>query len=556
VSEQTNLRSEIEAGLPDAGPQDVELREVATIEVRRSRPLIGAIGVAAALTAIAFLARAIDTGGALTWLTVLVLGLIASVHLVALLDARLPLAVADDHGMRLRSGRSWIGLPWASLDTVSIAPRRGLRDARLTLVPSDPAGVLADLPKSARRALRLDARAHGAPFALPLALGIRLTGATRADLADSLRRLADGRVEITDQSPDPTLDRTTEAALDDAPDRAPDQESAGLVPSATPGPLRALVLGRRSEVRREVTRPLPEVAGATALASDPVAESPALPEAETLRRGDDNWDDSWDTWETWGGPAGPVTVPAESLETVVIDTVAPEPVIGPVLVSARQRLGLTVDQLAERTRIRPHVIESIEVDDFGPCGGDFYARGHLRTLARILGIDVTPLLADYDERYADAPVDPRRVFEAELAHSGGIKATRGGPNWSVLVAAVMALVLAWSIARLVMDGPADLGDEAVLTGSGGPDHAGTPAAPPVPVVVSAPASGARVIVRDGAGSVVFTGTIPFRGSKTLSVSPPVRIQASDGSVTVSFDGEDRGPLGVAGSPGSGTFVAR
>ena len=134
---------------------------------------------------------------------------------------------------------------------------------------------------------------------------------------------------------------------------------------------------------------------------------------------------------------------------------ADDPVVGPELVAARTRLGLTVDQLAERTRIRPHVIESIEVDDFAPCGGDFYARGHLRTLARVLGIDVTPLLTAYDDQYADAPINPRRVFEAELAtgSSGGIRGTRGGPNWSVLIAAVMALVLAWSIARLVMDTP-------------------------------------------------------------------------------------------------------
>jgi cytoskeletal protein RodZ len=65
---------------------------------------------------------------------------------------------------------------------------------------------------------------------------------------------------------------------------------------------------------------------------------------------------------------------------------AEEPVIGPQFVAARTRLGLSVDQVAERTRIRPHVIESIEVDDFVPCGGDFYARGHIRTLARILGV--------------------------------------------------------------------------------------------------------------------------------------------------------------------------
>ena len=78
----------------------------------------------------------------------------------------------------------------------------------------------------------------------------------------------------------------------------------------------------------------------------------------------------------------------------------------------------------------------------------------------------------------------------------------------------------------------------------------------MPVVISAPASGARVIVRDGAGAVVFNGDLAFGGSKTLSVSPPVRVQSTDGSVTVSVDGEDHGPLGATGSPGSGTFVVR
>ena len=264
--------------------------------------------------------------------------------------------------------------------------------------------------------------------------------------------------------------------------------------------------------------------------------------------------------ESWGDRVRPIATAGDAVETIVIEDFplepAEDPVIGPEFAAARTRLGLTVDALADRTRIRPHVIESIEVDDFAPCGGDFYARGHVRTLARVLGVDAAPLLAAYDERYADAPVNPRRVFEAELASSGGIRATRGGPNWSVLVAAVMALVLAWSIARLVMDGPVDLRDDPVLNGSGGPNHRGAPAAPAVPVVVSAPSSGARIIVRDGSGAVVFTGDLAFGASRTFSVSPPVRVQATDGSVTVTVDGEDRGALGAAGSPGSGTFVVR
>ena len=61
----------------------------------------------------------------------------------------------------------------------------------------------------------------------------------------------------------------------------------------------------------------------------------------------------------------------------------------------------------------------------------------------MLGVDVAPLLRSYDDKYADAPINPRRVFEAELAtgSSGGIRSTRGGPNWSVLIAAIMVLVL-------------------------------------------------------------------------------------------------------------------
>ena len=232
--------------------------------------------------------------------------------------------------------------------------------------------------------------------------------------------------------------------------------------------------------------------------------------------------------------------------------------IGESLTSARIAAGLSLEQVAERTRIRRTVVAAIEHDDFSHCGGDFYARGHLRTLARVLGIDVAPLLASYDERYAHAPINPRRVFEAELATgaNGSIRSTRGGPNWSVLVAVVMALVLAWSIARLVMDTPPDLrGDTPVLNGSGGPQGTGNaPAAAPVVVVVTAPSGGAQVVVRDGAGTEVFKGNLAVGETRELKASPPVRVMSTDGSVTVSLaDGAARA-VGEPGVAGQGTYV--
>ena len=45
----------------------------------------------------------------------------------------------------------------------------------------------------------------------------------------------------------------------------------------------------------------------------------------------------------------------------------------------------------------------------------------------MLGIEAEPLVADYDARYASAPVTARRVFEAELAGPGrALRPTSGG----------------------------------------------------------------------------------------------------------------------------------
>jgi hypothetical protein len=231
-------------------------------------------------------------------------------------------------------------------------------------------------------------------------------------------------------------------------------------------------------------------------------------------------------------------------------------VVGPQLTRARERLGLSIAQLADRTRIRPHVIEAIEVDDFTPCGGDFYARGHLRTLARVLGLEAAPLLASYDAEYADAPIDARRVFEAELATAadGPIRSTRGGMNWSVLVAAVMALVLAWSVARLALDHPAPVSNRVILNGSPGGKASLTSKTTEVPVTLVAATGGAKVIVRDGAGKVVFDDQIPFMGTVDVQAAPPVRISSSDGGLQVRLDGTDKGAIGSTGHRAEQTYV--
>ncbi|MCD4525077.1 RodZ family helix-turn-helix domain-containing protein [Nocardioides sp. cx-173] len=522
----------------------------ATTEVRRRVPLAAAIGVAGAVLAIAYLVRATDTGSVLDWSLFGVMALLGGVYLAALLDARAPLLVADEHGLRVRRGRSWHGLPWSEVERVEhLAPRGPLRDGRLDVFGADGTewGVrlgLASHVTGAGDDLAVTLLAHSDYTAdvveIDLVPADELDDAESEPLTDEsvaahpLDEPVDEPVsESADEPVDqPVEDEVVDERTEEAGPAAAPAVSAALA-SPTPGPLRALLRAARSE-SRHVPDPEPE----------PVDNVRPLTTEDTQ---------AWTREDLRPEHDGTVVIGDLSDVPLVAD-----PVIGPELAAARTRLGLTVDQLADRTRIRPHVIEAIEVDDFAPCGGDFYARGHLRTLSRVLGVDVAPLLASYDERYADAPVDPRRVFESELAtgFGGSIRGTRGGPNWSVLVAAVMAVVLVGSIVHLVTSGGTKVDERPRLNASGGLANGTSANAPKVPFVLTASGGGATVVVRDAGGNIVYDGAVAFMQSVTLKVAPPVRVQSSDGSVTVSIAGDDRGEMGKTGQESSATYVVR
>jgi hypothetical protein len=70
--------------------------------------------------------------------------------------------------------------------------------------------------------------------------------------------------------------------------------------------------------------------------------------------------------------------------------------IGEALAEARREAGLTVAQVSQRTRIRQTIIRGIEGDDYSVCGGDFYARGHIRSIAKVVAADPGPLIKEFD----------------------------------------------------------------------------------------------------------------------------------------------------------------
>jgi hypothetical protein len=94
--------------------------------------------------------------------------------------------------------------------------------------------------------------------------------------------------------------------------------------------------------------------------------------------------------------------------------------IGETLAEARQRAGLTVTQVSERTCIRETLIKAIEGDDYSACGGDFYARADIRSIAKAVGADSGPLIAEYDALNRAG---------SQVAHEPGVPAYRPRGRW-------------------------------------------------------------------------------------------------------------------------------
>jgi cytoskeletal protein RodZ len=113
--------------------------------------------------------------------------------------------------------------------------------------------------------------------------------------------------------------------------------------------------------------------------------------------------------------------------------------IGDSLAAARGQAGLTVTQVSQRTCIRETIIRGIERGDYSACGGDFYTRGHIRSIARAVGADPEPFITDYDATLGPPP--PIAAAEVFQPSSPVRFKERRRPNWTAAMALALALVV-------------------------------------------------------------------------------------------------------------------
>jgi cytoskeletal protein RodZ len=70
--------------------------------------------------------------------------------------------------------------------------------------------------------------------------------------------------------------------------------------------------------------------------------------------------------------------------------------VGKYLREAREAAGYSVEQISSKTRIRAEVIRDLECEKFQSCGGNAYARGHIRTIGQVVNADIDRLLTEFE----------------------------------------------------------------------------------------------------------------------------------------------------------------
>lgn len=233
--------------------------------------------------------------------------------------------------------------------------------------------------------------------------------------------------------------------------------------------------------------------------------------------------------------------------------------VGRALQQARIDAGLTVDDVSNATRVRITIIHAIEQDDFTPCGGDVYARGHIRTLARAVQLDPAPLLAQYDADHGGrpAPTPAAPLFEAER-----IRPERRGPNWTAAMVAAIVAVIGFVGFTVVKGG--DSGDDSKTQVAEGSTPTASKAAKPsadaskpadpkpepsdsaiaaapqdkVTVQVSAPDGRSWISAKDHNGRMLFDGLLDKGESKTFQDSSKINLILGDaGAIQLYVNGK-------------------
>ena len=231
--------------------------------------------------------------------------------------------------------------------------------------------------------------------------------------------------------------------------------------------------------------------------------------------------------------------------------------LGSLIAKARKDAGLSLEDLAAKTNIRLSVLSEIEKNNFSHCGGETYARGHVRNIASILKADQKEFIRLYEEEQGG---ETRSIKDLLIENSVmRLPDEARKVSWKVLVIISVASLFVVGIAQVVISN-INTNDVvgAAPTASASPTAAESPSAEPsaqstfstgsgVEVIIEAARAKSWLFVSDAAGKILFSGQVSRGAVKSFSSDSQLNLKVGNaGGVDLKVNGKKVEVLGVDG----------
>ena len=172
--------------------------------------------------------------------------------------------------------------------------------------------------------------------------------------------------------------------------------------------------------------------------------------------------------------------------------------LGSTIRDAREAVRLSLESLSESTSIRMGLLSEMENNNFTHCGGDTYARGHLRNIAAKVGIDPQVFIDLYNEEHSTE----HRAIQDLLAENNVMQLPQEQKkiSWKVPATFSLAILLVIGVAQIIVSNQSST----------------TPSAPQAEVTQSASPTASAAVAQSPTPST--SATTPTRsGPITLSI---------------------------------------
>ena len=248
--------------------------------------------------------------------------------------------------------------------------------------------------------------------------------------------------------------------------------------------------------------------------------------------------------------------------------------LGEFMQGARESAGLSIDELSDRTSIRAGLLREIENDNFIHCGGDTYARGHLRNIAAIIAVDAQTLIDLYNNEHS---TEVRNIHDLLVENNvTRIPTERKTISWKSLAIASVVLLAAVAGGQIIISNsrttvsPTSLSSptpsttpSSAATAEASPSTAASQGTEIVPstsgelsLTISAARGNSNIDVVIG-GASLYKGPL-FQGeTKSFSAPNSISIYLSNaGDLDLTLNGEKIAPLGARNQEIRKTFRSK